>query len=264
MSRDRHASTLRYQGRRDPGLPELGRYKRIAQLEAELLSPRSGVVGHVMPTMPLAAGLRDHDRCLTSAKMSGRVADRDVVEVAEFVQCPGDWLESDQDNLAISLARFAGSPVRGARHAARRPCPVQVPPRRHRQRGRVHSGPAMSGSRKAGAGAWPGIGTVTRKSGAGCPGGRNLSARERFIHQRDDRRAAQYPRGRPGTPAHLQGRGWRPVRRSAPLFLMAAASTMTAASAGDAAPQATLIPSSAPATLERAHLLFKRLNELIK
>jgi hypothetical protein len=41
----------------------------------------------------------------------------------------------------------------------------------------------------------------------------------------------------------------------------APAVTMTAASAGDAA---ALIPSSAPATLERAHLLFNRLNELIK
>ncbi|PZS39857.1 MAG: hypothetical protein DLM62_06010 [Pseudonocardiales bacterium] len=40
--------------------------------------------------------------------------------------------------------------------------------------------------------------------------------------------------------------------------------TMTAASARDAVPQATLILSSAPATLERAHLLFKQLNELIK
>jgi hypothetical protein len=37
----------------------------------------------------------------------------DAIELAELLQFLGDWLESDRDNLAASLARFAGTPVYG-------------------------------------------------------------------------------------------------------------------------------------------------------
>jgi hypothetical protein len=37
----------------------------------------------------------------------------DAIELAELLQFLGDWLESDHDNLAASLARFVGSPVYG-------------------------------------------------------------------------------------------------------------------------------------------------------
>jgi hypothetical protein len=46
-----------------------------------------------MPSMPLDAG--------------------DAIELAELLQFLGDWLESDRDNLAESLARFAGSTAYG-------------------------------------------------------------------------------------------------------------------------------------------------------
>lgn len=37
----------------------------------------------------------------------------DAIELAELLQFLGDWLESDRDNLAASLARFVGTPVYG-------------------------------------------------------------------------------------------------------------------------------------------------------
>jgi hypothetical protein len=37
----------------------------------------------------------------------------DAVELAELLEFLSDWLESDHDNLAASLARFAGSPAYG-------------------------------------------------------------------------------------------------------------------------------------------------------
>jgi hypothetical protein len=37
----------------------------------------------------------------------------DAVELAELLQFLGDWLQSDRDNLAASLARFVGSPAYG-------------------------------------------------------------------------------------------------------------------------------------------------------
>ena len=37
----------------------------------------------------------------------------DAIELAELLEFLGDWLESDQDNLAASVARFAGSPDYG-------------------------------------------------------------------------------------------------------------------------------------------------------
>ena len=37
----------------------------------------------------------------------------DAMELAELLQFLGGWLESDHDNLAASLARFAGSPAYG-------------------------------------------------------------------------------------------------------------------------------------------------------
>ncbi len=37
----------------------------------------------------------------------------DAAELAELLQFLGGWLESDHDNLATSLARFAGSPAYG-------------------------------------------------------------------------------------------------------------------------------------------------------
>jgi hypothetical protein len=42
-----------------------------------------------------------------------RVDAADAVELTELLQFLGDWLESDRDNLAASLARFAGSPAYG-------------------------------------------------------------------------------------------------------------------------------------------------------
>ena len=41
------------------------------------------------------------------------LAAADAVELAELLQFLGGWLESDHDNLAASLARFAGSPAYG-------------------------------------------------------------------------------------------------------------------------------------------------------
>jgi len=35
------------------------------------------------------------------------------MELAELLQFPSGWLESDHDNLAVSLARFVGSPAYG-------------------------------------------------------------------------------------------------------------------------------------------------------
>ena len=37
----------------------------------------------------------------------------DAIELAELLQFLRDWLESDHENLAPSLARFAGSPAYG-------------------------------------------------------------------------------------------------------------------------------------------------------
>jgi hypothetical protein len=37
----------------------------------------------------------------------------DAIELAELLQFLGDWLESDHNNLAASLARFVGSPAYG-------------------------------------------------------------------------------------------------------------------------------------------------------
>jgi hypothetical protein len=46
--------------------------------------------------------------------MPGIIMDAaDAVEIAEMLQVLGDWLESDRDHLAASLARFVGSPVYG-------------------------------------------------------------------------------------------------------------------------------------------------------
>ncbi len=37
----------------------------------------------------------------------------DTIELAELLEFIDDWLESDRDNLATSLARFVGSPAYG-------------------------------------------------------------------------------------------------------------------------------------------------------
>lgn len=37
----------------------------------------------------------------------------DAIELAELLEFLGDWLESDRDNLAGSLARFTGSTAYG-------------------------------------------------------------------------------------------------------------------------------------------------------
>jgi hypothetical protein len=37
----------------------------------------------------------------------------DAIELAELLQFLGDWLESDRDSLAPSLARFVGSDAYG-------------------------------------------------------------------------------------------------------------------------------------------------------
>ncbi|HXL16527.1 MAG TPA: hypothetical protein VN961_03290 [Streptosporangiaceae bacterium] len=37
----------------------------------------------------------------------------DAIELAELLGFLGDWLQSDRDNLAASLARFTGSPAYG-------------------------------------------------------------------------------------------------------------------------------------------------------
>jgi hypothetical protein len=46
-----------------------------------------------MPSMPLDVG--------------------DAIELAELLELLGNWLESDHDNLAASLARFIGSTAYG-------------------------------------------------------------------------------------------------------------------------------------------------------
>lgn len=37
----------------------------------------------------------------------------DAIELAELLELLGNWLESDRDNLAMSLARFIGSTAYG-------------------------------------------------------------------------------------------------------------------------------------------------------
>jgi hypothetical protein len=64
----------------------------------------------------------------------------DAIELAELLEFLGDWLESDHDNLAGSLARFTGSPAYGPASLREDFAPVQVPPRPHRRRGPVHAG----------------------------------------------------------------------------------------------------------------------------
>jgi hypothetical protein len=49
--------------------------------------------GDPMPSMPIDTG--------------------DAIELAELLQFLRDWLESDRENLAASLARFVGSPAYG-------------------------------------------------------------------------------------------------------------------------------------------------------
>jgi hypothetical protein len=49
--------------------------------------------GDPMPSMPIDTG--------------------DATELAELLQFLRDWLESDRENLAASLARFVGSPAYG-------------------------------------------------------------------------------------------------------------------------------------------------------
>src|SRR5260370_30041969 len=55
--------------------------------------PIRAMKGNLMPSMPIDVG--------------------DAIELAELLQFLSDWMESDRENLAGSLARFVGSPVYG-------------------------------------------------------------------------------------------------------------------------------------------------------
>jgi hypothetical protein len=55
----------------------------------------------------------------------------DAIELAELLGLLRDWLESDRDSLAVSLARFTDSPTYGPSELRDDMARFPVPPWRH-------------------------------------------------------------------------------------------------------------------------------------